>query len=107
MEFADSSMERRIGNPWRHDVIMTVGTELLVKIFETFAEHQTHNRTFRRLFCESGQAAIKAYRYSNESTQKVLDAIIPKCKYCKHHKLQTRTIVMAFGNVHPFSLFGE
>ena len=75
---------------------MTVGTNLLVKIFETFAEHNTNNRTLRRLFCESGQAAMKSYRYSNTDMQKILDDIIPKCIDCKHHKLQTRTIVLAF-----------
>jgi hypothetical protein len=75
---------------------MTAGTELLVNVFEAFTIHHTPQRTFRRLLCESGQAGMKSYQYVNESTKAQLDGIIPKCKNCKHSKIQTRTIVMTF-----------
>ena len=75
---------------------MSVGTELLVKVFEIFTKDNTPQKTFRRLYCESGQAARKAYRYADESTQKRLDEIIPKCKDCKYSKIRPRTIVLVF-----------
>lgn len=75
---------------------MTTGTNLLVKVFEAFTIHNTHNRTFRRLFCETGQSAKKAYMYVNNSTKKQLDGIIPKCRDCKYHKPQPRTIGLVF-----------
>jgi len=75
---------------------MTAGTELLVKVFEAFTVHNTPQKTFRRLFCESGQAAAKAYRFVNDSTKKRLDEIIPKCKDCKHNKLKSSTMVLVF-----------
>ena len=75
---------------------MSVGTELLVKVFEAFTTHNTPQKIFRRLFCESGQSAVKAYRYANNNTKQNLDEIIPKCKDCKHSKIQPRTIVLVF-----------
>ena len=75
---------------------MCVGTDLLVHVFETFAAYHTPQKTFRRLYCESGQAAKKAYRYANNNTKQNLDEIIPKCKDCKHSKIQPRTIVLVF-----------
>lgn len=75
---------------------MSVGTNLLVQVFETFTILDTKQKIFRRLYCESGQAAIKSYRYVNESTQKRLDGIIPKCKDCKHSKIRTVTIILVF-----------
>jgi len=75
---------------------MSAGTNLLVKVFEAFAALNTQQKTFRRLYCESGQAARKAYRYVNESTQKRLDEIMPKCKDCKYSKIRPRTIVLVF-----------
>lgn len=75
---------------------MSTGTNLLVQVFETFTVLDTKQKIFRRLYCESGQAAIKSYRYVNESTQKRLDEIIPKCKDCKHSKLRTITLVLVF-----------
>ena len=75
---------------------MCVGTDLLVHVFETFAAHHTPQKTFRRLFCESGQAAIKAYRYANNNTKQKLDEIIPKCSDCQKPRMKTRTIVLVF-----------
>lgn len=75
---------------------MTVGTDLLVKVFEVFTIHNTSQRVFRRLFCESGQAGVKSYQYVNQSTKIQLGKIIPKCIDCKHSKIQTRSIVMTF-----------
>ncbi len=75
---------------------MSAGTNLLVQVFETFTVLDTKQKIFRRLYCESGQAAIKSYRYANKSTQKRLDEVIPKCKDCKHSKLRTITIVLVF-----------
>ena len=85
-----------IGSQDTKQNIMSAGANLLVQIFESFAENNTKPKTMRRLYCESGQAAIKSYRYVNESTQKRLDEIIPKCKDCKHSKLRTITIVLVF-----------
>ena len=73
-----------------------LGTNLLVKIFDAFAIHNTQQKTFRRLYCESGQAGIKSYRFVNESTRTKLEQIIPKCKDCKHHKLRHVTMVLIF-----------
>ena len=75
---------------------MSVGTKLLVKVFEIFTKDNTSHKIFRRLYCESGQAAKKAYRYANNNTKQNLDEIIPKCKDCKHSKIQPRTIVLVF-----------
>jgi len=75
---------------------MSAGTNLLVKVFEAFTALNTQQKTFRRLYCESGQAARKAYRYADKSTQKRLDEIIPKCIDCKHSKIRPRTIVLVF-----------
>lgn len=75
---------------------MSAGTNLLVQVFETFTALDTKQKIFRRLYCESGQAAIKSYRYVNESTQKRLDEIIPKCKDYKHDKLRHVTMVLVF-----------
>ena len=75
---------------------MSVGTELLVKVFEAFTKDSTPQKIFRRLYCESGQAAKKAHRYANNNTKQNLDEIIPKCKDCKHSKIQPRTIVLVF-----------
>ncbi len=74
----------------------SVGTNILVKIFEAFTKHNTQQKTFRRLYCELGQTAIKSYMYVNESTQKILDEVIPKCKDCKHSELRTITIRLVF-----------
>jgi len=75
---------------------MSVGTELLVKVFEAFTKDSTPQKIFRRLYCESGQAARKAYRYTDRKTRKRLDEIMPKCNGCKHHKLQSRTVILVF-----------
>jgi len=65
-------------------------------VFEALTKDNTPQKTFRRLFCESGQAGIKAYKYANNNTKQNLDEIIPKCKDCKHSKIQPRTIVLLF-----------
>lgn len=75
---------------------MSVGTDLLVQVFEAFTTHNTHRRTIRRLFCESGQAAIKSHRFVNDDTKNTIKQIMPKCKDCKHSKLQPRTTVLVF-----------
>ncbi len=76
-----------------------IGTNLLVKIFEMFAKSNTKPKIFRRLFCESGHPARKAYRFVNGSTRKRLDDIVPKCKDCKHDKLQPMTAVLVFNEL--------
>jgi len=78
---------------------MSAGTNLLVQIFESFAENNTKPKIMRRLYCESGQAGIKAYRFANDTTKKRLDEIIPKCKCCKHSKLQPMTAVLVFNEL--------
>ena len=75
---------------------MSVGTDLLVSVFEAFAIHDTRQRTFRRLFCESGQAAIKSHRFANDSAKSRMDDAIIHLDTCKYTKLQPRTIVMVF-----------
>lgn len=75
---------------------MSVGTNLLVQIFETFDTRNTSQKIFRRLFCESGQAARKSHMFANDSTKSKLEQIIPKCRDCKHQKLKTSTIVLVF-----------
>ena len=76
MEFTDNTMERRACNTWENAKVMSAGTKLLVKIFEAFTTHNTPQKIIRRLFCESGQAAVKAYRYANNNTKQNLDEII-------------------------------
>jgi len=75
---------------------MSTGTNLLVRIFESFAENNTKPKTMRRLYCESGQAGIKAYRFVNYTTKKRLDEIIPKCKDCKHYTIKSSTAILVF-----------
>jgi len=75
---------------------MSVGTNLLVQVFEVFAKNKSKEKISRRLYCESGQAAIKSYRFVNDSTREILDQIIPKCKEYKHDKLRTITLVLTF-----------
>ncbi len=75
---------------------MSVGTNLLVRVFETFAANDTKLKTVRRLYCESGQAAAKSYRFANDSVRTKLDRIIPRCKDCKHDKLRHVTMVLVF-----------
>jgi len=81
------------------ECIMSIGANLLVNIFEAFAENDTAQKTMRRLYCESGQAGVKAYRFVNDTTKKRLDEIIPKCECCKHSKLQTMTAVLVYNEL--------
>ncbi len=78
----------------RHDTM--IGTNLLVQIFEVLVLHHCKEKIIRRLYCESGQAGIKSYRFVNDSTKKILDEIIPKCKECKHGKIRHVTMVLIF-----------
>jgi hypothetical protein len=75
---------------------MTVGTDLLVQIFEAFTIHNTPQKIMRRLYCESGHPARKAYGFVDILTKQRLGEIIPKCRHCRHSKLQHRTIVLLF-----------
>jgi len=79
--------------------MMSAGTNLLVQILESFAEYGTPQKTMRRLYCESGQAGVKAYRYVNNSTRDRLDEIIPKCKDCKHDTIQVMTVVLVYNEL--------
>jgi|SaaInlStandDraft_5_1057022.scaffolds.fasta_scaffold121392_2 hypothetical protein len=75
---------------------MTVGTNLLVQIFETLAKHDSKEKILRRLYCETGQTGIKSYRFVNDETQEILDAIIPKCQEYKQNNPKPSTIVLVF-----------
>ncbi len=73
-----------------------VGTNALAKTFEALDRHDSHMRTFRRLYCESGQTARKAYMFVNSSTKTRIEKIMKKCESCKYTKLQPRTIVLVY-----------
>lgn len=75
---------------------MTLGTEQLIKVFEAFTKHHTSRKTFRKVFCESGQSARKSYMNVNESTRKRMDEITSKCSECQHSEMQLRTTVSLF-----------
>ncbi len=75
---------------------MTVGTELLGNIFDVLIHNNSKQKILRRLYCESGQPARKAYRFANDSVKAELDKTIPKCKDCKHDRLRHVTMVLVF-----------
>ena len=84
-------MERGTGIDIRNDT-MTVGTNLLVQVFEGMTSQNTKQKIVRRLYCESGSTAIKAYRYCSDNVRDILDGII--IPHSSNSKLQTRTAVM-------------
>jgi len=75
---------------------MSAGTNLLVRIFESFAENNTKPKIMRRLYCESGQAGTKAYRFVNDSTRRILYEITSQYKDCKHYTIKSSTVVLIF-----------
>lgn len=74
-------------------------TNLLVKIFEVLEKNKSKEKISRRLYCESGQAGIKSHKFVNYTTKAKLEQIIPKCRDCKHNKLQVMTVVLAFNEL--------
>ena len=88
---------------------MTVGTNLLVRVFEAFSRHGTSQKVFRRLYCESGHPARKAYGFVNDSARKRMDEVIPMCND-KHLRLQTSTNVLILdelARINEFELLRE
>ena len=89
---------------------MTVGTELLGNIFDVLIHNNSKEKTIRRLYCESGHPAAKAYGFVNGTTRAKLELIIPKCKDCKHQKLRHTTMVLVFeelARLNESNLLGE
>lgn len=75
---------------------MSAGTNLLVQILESFTEYDTPQKTMRRLYCESGQAGVKAYRYVNNITRDRLDEIVQQYEHYKYSKIKSSTTVLVF-----------
>ena len=78
---------------------MSLGTTLLTQIFDVFIANNSEEKIYRRLYCESGQAANKSRMFVKDTTREKLIEIIPKCKTCTRKKLATYTIVIVFNEL--------
>lgn len=78
---------------------MAIGTMLIASIFDAMVANDTHQRTIRRLYCESGPAGRKAVEYVRPKTREVLIDLAKKCSGVSQYNITKRTKIMVLDTI--------
>ena len=75
---------------------MTLGTDLLVRVFEELSTHGITDRRFRRIYCESGPVGRKTWQFVSADTRNTIRKVSEKCNPESAYNIGVRTFTMLF-----------